>query len=142
MADVLEVDASEFIGRAATKLKASNVQKPKYVELVKSGAGKERAPADQDFWYVRCASILRQVYLNGPLGVSALRTRYGNRKRHVIHTHHHFRAGGSLIKDAFDALEKLGYVKKTGHGRVITPTGKSFVDKVSNEIVKGAGSGS
>lgn len=141
MANVLEVDASAFIGKAAEKLKASDVKKPSYVEYVKSGAGKERPPASEDFWYVRCASILRQVYLNGPIGVSALRTRYGNRKRHVVHSHHHFRAGGSLIKDSFDALEKLGYVKKTGKGRVITPTGKSFVDKISNDVAKGAGSG-
>ncbi len=138
MADVLEVDASRFIEKAAQKLKASDVKKPKYVDLVKTGAGKERVPASEDFWYVRCASILRQVYLNGPLGVSTLRTRYGNRKRHLVHSHHHFRAGGSLIKDAFDALEKLGYVKKTEEGRVITPMGKSFVSKVSNEILKGA----
>ncbi len=141
MADVLEVDASEFISRAAARLKASDVKKPKYVEYVKSGAGRERAPADQDFWYVRCASVLRQVYLNGPLGVSTLRTRYGNRKRHLVHSHHHFRSGGSIIKDSFDALEKLGYVKKTGHGREITPSGRSFIDKISNEIAKGAGSG-
>ncbi len=141
MANVLEVDASKFIERAAARLKSSEIKKPKYVEFVKSGAGRERVPASEDFWYVRCASVLRQVYLNGPLGVSRLRTRYGNRKRHLVHSHHHIRAGGSLIKDAFDALEKLGYVKKTGDGRAITPTGKSFVDKISNEIAKGAGSG-
>jgi small subunit ribosomal protein S19e len=138
MANVLDVDASEFIQRASEKLKGSNVPKPSYMDYVKSGAGKERIPASPDFWYVRCASILRQVYLNGPLGVSALRTRYGNRKRHVVHRHHHMKAGGSIIKDAFDALEKLGYVKKTSKGRIITPQGKSFADKVSNEIIKGA----
>ncbi|MEM3839483.1 MAG: 30S ribosomal protein S19e [Candidatus Micrarchaeaceae archaeon] len=140
MANVLEVDASEFIVKAADKLKASNIKKPAYVDLVKTGAGRERPPLSQDFWYTRCASILRQVYLNGPIGVSALRTRYGNRKRHVVHSHHHFRAGGSIIKDAFDALEMLGYIKKTGQGRVMTPAGRSFVDKVSNEIQRGASS--
>ncbi len=138
MANVLEVDASDFIKRASEKLKANGVAKPKYTEYVKSGAGKERVPSDIDFYYVRCASILRQVYLNGPIGVSALRTRYGNRKRHVVHRHHHYRAGGSVIKDAFDSLEKLGYVKKAAKGRVITHHGRSFVDKISNEIAKGA----
>lgn len=138
MANVLDVDASEFIGKTSEKLKESGVQKPKYIEYVKTGAGKERIPLSPDFWYVRCASILRQVYLNGPLGVSALRTRYGNRKRHEVHKHHHVKAGGSIIKDAFEALEKLGYVKKTPKGRIITPQGKSFADKISNEIIKGA----
>jgi small subunit ribosomal protein S19e len=138
MANVYEVDAGEFIKRSAAKLKAAQLKKPVYIDYVKSGAGRERVPADPDFWYERCASVLRQVYLNGPIGVSTLRTRYGNRKRHTVERHHHKRAGGSVIKDAFDALEKLGYVKKSGKGRVITPAGKSFADKVSNEIVKGA----
>lgn len=138
MGNVYQVDAGELIRRSAEKLKATQIKKPAYIDYVKSGAGKERVPTDKDFWYVRCASVLRQVYMNGPIGISTLRGRYGNRKRHEVTRHHHYKAGGSLIKDAFDALEKLGYVKKTGKGRVITPTGKSFVDKVSNEILKGA----
>jgi small subunit ribosomal protein S19e len=138
MANLYEVDASAFINKAAEKLKTANVSKPAYIDYAKSGAGKERAPASKDFWYVRCASVLRQVYLNGPIGISTLRTRYGNRKRHTVTRHHHYRAGGSLIKDAFDALEKLGYIKKAKVGRVITPAGKAFADKISNEILKGA----
>lgn len=138
MANVYEVDAGEFIKRSAEKLKSAQLKKPAYIDYVKSGAGRERVPADPDFYYMRCASVLRQVYVNGPIGISTLRTRYGNRKRHTVTRHHHVRAGGSLIKDAFDALEKLGYVKKSGKGRILTPAGKSFADKVSNEIAKGA----
>ncbi len=50
--------------------------------------------------------------------------------------HHHRRAGGSIIKDAFDVLEKNNYIKKTKKGRVIAPAGKSLLDKMSNEILK------
>jgi small subunit ribosomal protein S19e len=138
MADLYEVDASAFIAKAAERLKAAQVPKPAYVDYAKSGAGKERVPLSKDFWYVRCASVLRQVYLNGPIGISTLRTRYGNRKRHTVTRHHHYRAGGSIIKDSFDALEKLGYIKKAKTGRVITPAGRAFADKISNEIIKGA----
>ena len=133
MANVYDVDASELVKMAAEKLK-SKVKKPDYVNYVKSGAAKERMPEDPDFWYIRTASILRQVYVNGPVGVSRLRTRYGSRKDHVIHKHHHMPASGSIISDAFKELEGLDYVKKTGKGRVITPKGKSFLDKLSNEI--------
>ena len=138
MANLYEVDAGAFIAKAAEKLKAANVKKPGYVDYVKTGAGRERVPASEDFYFARCASVLRQVYLNGPIGISTLRTRYGNRKRHTVTKHHHKRAGGSVIKDAFDSLEKLGYVKKAKVGRVITPAGKAFADKISNEIIKGA----
>lgn len=141
MANVKDVEANALIKKVAEKLKEANIQKPDYIDFVKSGAGRDRVPQQEDFWYIRCASILRQVYLNGPIGVSKLRTRYGNRKEHGVRRHHHYKAGGSIIKDAFDALEKLGYIKKTNAGRIITDSGRSFIDKISNEIAKGEKSG-
>lgn len=134
----MEAESQKLIVKTAEKLKGSDIVKPEYLVYAKSGAGKERVPLDPDFWFVRMASILRQTYLNGPIGISKLRSRYSNRKRHVIHRHHKVPAGGSAIKDAFDALEKLGYVKKTKEGRVITPKGRSFMDKTAGEVLKGA----
>jgi small subunit ribosomal protein S19e len=138
MANVYEADSQKLIDLAASRLKESGIAKPSYVTYVKSGAGKERVPASEDFFYVRCASLLRQVYLKGPIGISRLRTKYGSKRGHVVHRHHHARAGGSVIKDAFDALEKKGYIKTSKQGRIITPAGRSFLDKLSNETLKGA----
>jgi small subunit ribosomal protein S19e len=138
MANIFEADSQKLINLAASRLKESGVAKPAYVPYVKTGPGKERVPASEDFFYDRCASILRQVYLNGPIGISKLRTKYGAKRQHVVHRHHHMRSGGSIIKDAFDALEKKGYVKTTKQGRIITSAGKSFLDKLSNETLKGA----
>ena len=135
MANIFDVKGSELVSLAAQRLK-DKVKKPDYVNYVKSGANKERPPADPDFYYVRTASILRQVYVNGPVGVSKLRTRYGSSKGHSVHRHHHQQAGGSIIRDAMTALESLDYVKKTKKGRVITPKGKSFLDNLSKEIKK------
>ncbi len=137
MSNILEAEGSKLIIKTAEKLKESgSVKRPEYVLYVKSGAGRERVPSDSDFWYLRCASILRQTYLNGPIGVSKLRSRYSNRKRHVVHRHHNMRAGGSIIKDAFDALESAGFVKKTKSGRELTPKGRSFLDKTAGEVLK------
>jgi small subunit ribosomal protein S19e len=138
MANVFQVDSGKLISTAAQKLKEKGIAKPKYVEYVKTGPSRERIPDQKDFWFVRCSSILRQVYINGPLGVSSLRTRYGSRKEHVVTRHHHYRAGGSMITDALNALEKAGYVKKGKRGREITPSGKSFLDKIANDMVRGA----
>ncbi len=137
MSNILEADGSKLIYKTAEKLKESgSVKRPEYVLYVKSGAGRERVPSNTDFWFMRCASILRQTYLNGPIGISKLRSRYSNRKRHVVHRHHNMRAGGSIIKDAFDALESAGYIKKTKSGRELTPKGRSFLDKTAGEIIK------
>jgi small subunit ribosomal protein S19e len=133
MPNVYDVDPSALVNAAAIKLK-DGLKKPDYINYVKSGAGRERQPADPDFWYVRGASILRQVYLNGPVGVSALKTRYGNRKRHKVTKHHHAKASGSIIRDELQQLEKLNYIKLVKGGRIITPAGKSFLDKIAKEI--------
>lgn len=138
MANVFDVDGEVLIRKAAAKLKGEGIEKPEYISFVKSSPSNERVPQSDDFWYERCASILRQVYLNNGIGVSKLRTRYGGRKRHGVHKHHHMQAGGSIIRDAFRALEKKGYIKKAKVGREITPQGQAFLDGISNEILKGA----
>ena len=133
MVTVYNVKASDVIILAAERLH-DKLKKPAYMDFVKSGSGRERLPSDPNFWYVRSASILRQVYMNGPVGVSRLRTKYGKKQEHVVHKKHHVRAGGSIIRDSMIELEKAGYVKNTKAGRVITPAGKSFMDKICKEV--------
>ncbi|MGC8548018.1 MAG: 40S ribosomal protein S19 [Candidatus Micrarchaeia archaeon] len=135
MSSVNEVGSQKLVELVAEKLQQQNLQKPRYVDFVKSGAGKERVPEQENFWFVRSAAILRQLYLHGPVGVSRLRTYFGNRKRHrSIVRHHHYKASGSIISDSLASLEKLGYVAKTKKGRVITAKGKSLLDKAANEL--------
>ncbi|MGC8676297.1 MAG: 30S ribosomal protein S19e [Candidatus Micrarchaeia archaeon] len=136
MANINEVNAQKLVESVAAKLKQQNMPAKSYVGIVKSGAGKERVPSQEDFWYVRSASLLRRLYINGPVGISRLRTYFGSRKRHVSKVrHHHYKAGGSIITDSLNALEKLGYVAKTKQGRVLTPKGRSLLDKAANELV-------
>ena len=134
MTNIFDVDASILVKETAEKLKGLIKEPPKYTLYVKSGAGRERPPDNPDFWYERSAAILRQVYINGPVGVERLRVRYGNKKKHVVHRKHFTKAGGSIIRDSLEALEAAGFVKKTKKGRVIDSKGISFLDKISNEI--------
>ncbi len=133
MTNLNDVKPEQLVAAASIKLK-DVMTKPDYINFVKSGAGKERPPISPDFWFMRSASILRQVYINGPIGVSKLRTKYGNSKGHTVHRKHSVRAGGSIIRDIFQQLEKAELVKNTPSGRIITPKGMSFLDKVSREI--------
>jgi small subunit ribosomal protein S19e len=134
MPNVYDVKASKLVAVTAAKLKEM-IKKPDYINYVKSGAHRERIPSDPDFWYIRGASILRQVYINGPVGVSKLRTRYGARKEHSMHRKHHVMAGGSIIRDLFQSLEGVDLIKKTPAGRVLTPKGRAFMDKISKELL-------
>ena len=133
MPNAYDVKASKLVVATATELKGM-IKKPEYINYVKSGAHRERVPSDPDFWYTRGASILRQVYINGPIGVSRLRTRYGARKEHSMHRKHHVRAGGGIIRDLFQSLEGVGLIKRTPAGRVLTPKGMAFMDKIAKGL--------
>ena len=46
------------------------------------------------------------------------------------------KGSGSIIRTALHQLEDAGYVEKVEGGRVVSPAGRSFLDKISAEIIK------
>lgn len=135
MVTPFDVEANKLIGTAATKLKEMKISKPDFVGVVKSGAHAERPPSTEDFWYVRCASILRQAYVNGTVGVQKLRRHYGGKKRRGVKPARHASAGGSTIRKAMQELEKAGLLSKDKAGRTLTPKGRAFLDSAAKECV-------
>ena len=128
------VDGSTLVLAIAEKLK-SKIEMPEWAKFVKTGAHVERPPHQRDWWYIRAASVLRKVYMDGPVGVSRLRTFYG-KKKNFGHRPSHFRkAGGKIIRTILQQLEGLGYVKKHDKaGRVITPEGQKFIDEIAKNL--------
>jgi small subunit ribosomal protein S19e len=105
--------------------------------FVKTGAHKERAPDDPDFWFVRCASILRKVYLNGPIGTERLRINYGGRKRRGAKPNKFQKGSGAIVRTALQQLERAGFIMKRGtKGREMTDIGRSYMDKLSSALKK------
>merc|ERR1711890_25354 len=69
---VKDVPADEFIKACADFLKRQpKFDVPKYHDLVKTGTFKELAPYDEDWFYVRAASVARKVYLREGYGMLA-----------------------------------------------------------------------
>jgi small subunit ribosomal protein S19e len=134
---VYDVNSHILIKKVAEKLKEMGIEKPKYVDLVKSGSHKERLPQQKDFWYIRLASILRNLYIHGNTGVGSLRLHYGGRKIRGVKPEKKRKASGSIIRRGLQALEKAGLVAKKKVGREITPAGQKLLDSVSKEIFKG-----
>jgi len=130
-----DVPPHDLISAAAQDLKtASKVQPPEWAAFVKTGVHKEMPPTNPDWWYVRCASILRRIYIDGPVGVSRLRSYYGGKQRHPVSTPTFAKGSGSIIREALQQLEKAGYVKKTKKGRIIAPQGQAFLDDTAHKI--------
>lgn len=144
MTTVYDVPADKLIARLAEELKKiPEIKPPEWAPFVKTGVDRERAPEDPDWWYVRCASILRRIYIDGPVGIERLRTYYGGKRRPGQYTGRrhgkaHFRkASGAIIRKALQQLEAAGLVEKVeGKGRAITPKGRSLLDKLAHEIKK------
>ena len=108
---------------------------PEWIPFVKSGSHNERAPDDADFWYVRSASILRKIYLKGPIGTEKLRIEYGGRKRRGTKPNEFKKSGGAIIRTALQQLESAGFIKKVGNkGREMTDIGRSYMDKLSSTL--------
>jgi small subunit ribosomal protein S19e len=124
-----EMPAEQIIENASKRLKAMpEFKPPEWSVYVKTGSHKERVPQDEDWWWIRSASILRKVGLSGKIGVSALRKEYGGRKNKGHKPERKYKAGGSIIRKILQQHEAAGFMMKVEkQGRKITPKGLSFL---------------
>ncbi len=137
MATVYDVEAQTFIEKTAKELSSKESMKaPEWSQFVKTGPAKDRVPANTEWWYVRAASILRKMYKSrGPIGVQKLRIAYGSKKNRGHKPEKFFIGSGKIIRTILQQFEKEEMVKKAEvgvhKGRVLTPKGKSFLDKIA-----------
>ena len=132
MKTIYDVDAQQFVKLAASELKGK-ISMPEWAKLVKTGSFKERPPENDDWWYMRASSMLRRIYIDGPVGTSRLRTFYGGLHRRGHKPAHTGKAGGKIIRTILIDMEKAGLLKKADKqkkGRVVTPEGQKFVDSI------------
>lgn len=127
-------DTSKFIAALAEALKkVPEFEVPEWVGFVKSGVSKSRPPVQDDFWYTRAASILRQLYIKGVVGVGKLRTRYGTKKDRGGRPDHFRKASGKIIRVLLQQAEAAGLVEKVDKlqfGRRLTQTGRDLLDSI------------
>lgn len=139
MKSIYNVPQDELIEKTAIELKKiQSIKAPAWSEFVKTGTHKERAPARDDWWYVRAAAILRTIYKIGPIGVSKLRVKYGGKKDRGVKPEKFYKGSGKIIRTILQQLEGAELVKKAEKGihkgRIIAPKGISFLDKVAARI--------
>ncbi|MBW3015734.1 30S ribosomal protein S19e [Candidatus Woesearchaeota archaeon] len=132
----------ELIEKVAEELKKMpEMQPPEWATFVKTGRHKERPPFERDWWFTRAAAILRKVAKLGPIGVSKLRTEYGGRKNRGHKPDKTYKGSGNIIRKILQKLELIEFIRQTDvngrKGRVLTPKGQSFIDKLTIQIQKG-----
>lgn len=138
MTTVYDVPAKELIDSVAKKLhNDKSIVPPEGSSYMRTGVDKENPPLNRDWWYTRCASILRKIYINNCIGVERLRAEYGGKRDRGSKPYKARSGSGSIVRNALQQLEKAGLVTKIrGKGRVLTPKGRSFLDNTSYEVMK------
>jgi small subunit ribosomal protein S19e len=134
-----DVPASQLIEHLAKYIKENieQVQPPAWAALAKTGSHTEKQPQDPDWWYTRTASVLRKVYIHGPIGLEKLRSEYGGRKGFSVRPNHASKSGGSHIRKILQQLEAAGLIQTTRpKGRVMSPKGRKMLQEISQDIQK------
>merc|ERR1711977_347728 len=111
---------------------AKKMNMPSWTDQVKTASFKELAPYDADWYYIRCASIARHLYVRGGAGVGAFRKIYGGAQDRGTQPSRFQRAHGNVIRKCLQSLEQVKIVRKGElGGRAITPAGQRDMDRVA-----------
>jgi small subunit ribosomal protein S19e len=132
-----DVPASKLIEKLAKYLKENvdAVTPPAWASMAKTGTHVEKQPQDPDWWYVRSASLVRKVYIHGPIGIEKLRADYGGRKNYGVKPSHAAKAGGSTVRKALQQLETAGYIETfKPRGRRLTREGRKLLQELAEEL--------
>jgi small subunit ribosomal protein S19e len=132
-----DVPASKLIKKLAKYLKENvdAVSPPAWASMAKTGTHVEKQPQDPDWWYVRSASLLRKIYIHGPIGIEKLRADYGGRKNYGVKPEHAAKAGGSSVRKALQQLETAGYIETfKPRGRRLTREGRKLLQELAEEL--------
>ena len=133
MVTVYDVPAEKLILKVAEKLKQNSaIVPPEWAEFVKTGVHTEKAPSQEDWWFTRSASIMRKLYVKGPMGSSKLAAEYGDKGTMPNRA---VKGSRNIARKCMIQLEQAGYlVSKDKQGRAISPSGMSLLDNAAKEV--------
>jgi len=136
MTTAYDVPAKELITALTKKLQTEQaIVPPTWSKFVRTGVTKENMPENKDWWHVRCASILRKIYVNKSIGVERLRAEYGGKRDRGSKPNKAMAGSGAIVRHAIQQLETAGYITKMkGKGRMLTNKGVKFLDNTAYEV--------
>ncbi len=132
-----DIPPSVLIERLAKHLKdeVDEITPPAWTPFAKTGVHAQRPPTNPDWWFVRCASILRKIYVKGPIGIEKLRQEYGGRLDRGAKPEHASKGSGAIVRNALQQIQKAGLVRpQRNEGRIVTNEGRQLLDRLSTEL--------
>ncbi|MGI6472504.1 MAG: 30S ribosomal protein S19e [Candidatus Methanomethylophilaceae archaeon] len=136
MVTVYDVPAEKLILKAAEKLKGNDkISPPEWAEYVRTGRHTEKAPVQEDWWFTRSASILRKLYIKGPMGTSRLAAEYGGYADRGSKPNRAVKGSRNIVRKCMIQLEAAGLlISVEKKGRTISPAGQSLLDNAAKEV--------
>jgi small subunit ribosomal protein S19e len=134
-----DIPSAKFIEKLAKYLKENvdEVHPAPWANVAKTGSHTEKQPQNPNWWYIRSASILRKVYVHGPIGIEKLRADYGGRKNWGTKPNHASKAGGSNIRKILQQLETANLIQTASpQGRKMTPKGRKLLQEIAEDLQK------
>ena len=137
MVTVYDVPAEKLILKVSEKLKENDkIVPPEWAEFAKTGIHTERAPVQQDWWYTRAASIMRKLYVKGPMGTSKLAGEYGGFNDRGCKPNKAVKGSRNTVRKCLIQLQDAGLLEATQdkQGRKISPAGQKLLDNSAKEV--------
>ena len=135
MTTVYDVPAEAFITKLAAELETiPAMAPPAWAMFVKTGVHNERPPEQDNWWYIRAASVLRRIYIEGPVGVMRLRTYYGGKKNRGHKPEKKMPGSGAILRTMLQQFQEAGFAETTPKGRVISSKGMALLDNLSKVV--------
>jgi len=133
-----DIPGQQLVTQLAEGLKDLDaLQAPEWAAYAKTATHKERAPVQRDWWYHRAASVLRKLYLHGPIGTERLARHYSGAKDGGSKPYHSHPGGRKVLRTIMQQLEVAGLVTANkGRGRTVSPQGQSLLNNMAYAVKK------
>ncbi len=137
-----DVEHGLIVEKLAGKLQGT-VKAPEWAGFVKTGHGKQRPPARNDWWNIRSAAVLLSIQKLGPIGVSKLSVKYGTRKNKGVKPEKATPGSRNILRKILQQLEQGKLIKQAEKGvhkgRIVTNEGIKLITEASKEAKKSVG---
>jgi len=135
MTTAYDIPSFLLVEKLCEELKGmEKIKPPQWALFVKTGARHTRPPQRPDWWHMRAASLLRRLYIDGPVGVEKLSRFYGGKRNRGHKPERFTEASGSIIREVLKQLTEAGLVEEVRRGRRLTPKGHALVDRNAFEV--------
>lgn len=139
---IFEVQPTAFIDTLSSYLKENTLLTvPEYIDIIKTSHGKENAPANPDWLYVRAASVFRRFLVaqikHEPITLGRLASAYGCKKDRGARPGKRARASRGHLKSILDDFMARGWIVRTEDGKsVASDDGIRLGEEIIGQIIK------